>query len=851
MKKIMSKILIIFIIMIILFEFIYPSNVSYAALDISDEFINAVTNLMGGIVAYGINLHKIIALGVSTVFNGFLSISYAASCGVNWGLSVNIATPYSIFFNKYVLFDVNFFDLDLTTENSTMIQLRNGVAEWYYLMRIVASVILLVILIYIGIRMAISTVADEKAKYKKMFFDWCCSLALVFVLHYIAVFTIYVNEALVETLREIHKGSDMDWAILLIALEAIMPIGIGSVVATFVYCMLVFQTISFMISYTQRMLKAGFLIIISPLISITYSIDKIGDGKAQALNSWLKEFVYTILIQPFHCLIYMAFVSTAIVLLKESTILATIVHFFTGLSGEFNTLTNGVLMILCLKFINDGEKAIRKIFNFQDDSNLTSLAAGTMVTIAAVKNAQKLGEMGAKGASNVSEMYGKLAKNAGGDISKSFSQAFSKGGSGTRNIGGDIGKKLANSKIGQGVSKFAGTPAGKGISKAGKNTGKWVGKKAKNAGSKMKSAYSSYQKWSDRKHSQWDKDAKDPNQSRLIRGAKSWLRKQIPTTHNLKRALPGALGLMGAAMSYATGDSGTMEALGVGSAMSKGSEKFFANTFSTIAKEKRKTGDTWEESKLDLEKNQRDTDITEAAKAAAQAKGQEMSSDYARSEVDKLVKQYIRDQRSLDIEKAQKGGVSPERLKEIEERRKKWEEDGVLDAIAKRADLESEKGVSEFKQKLREDLKTSGASYSSDEIKNKASAILALLQEYKEKKKKQPENDTGNTNSSTENKQTSGDDFNVGETMDLLRNSINRSVVFGSGGTFDASEMLQKELKLNDDGSDTYQNLVRATLEYREMLANNSSEAVFDKWEKLQGDRESLQNRAYRGTTST
>ena len=31
---------------------------------------------------------------------------------------------------------------------------------------------------------------------------------------------------------------------------------------------------------------------ISPLISITYSIDKIGDGKSQALNTWLKEFIY-------------------------------------------------------------------------------------------------------------------------------------------------------------------------------------------------------------------------------------------------------------------------------------------------------------------------------------------------------------------------------------------------------------------------------------------------------------------------------------------------------------------------------------------------------------------------------
>ena len=62
--------------------------------------------------------------------------------------------------------------------------------------------------------------------------------------------------------------------------------------------------------------------------------------------------------------------------------------------------------------------------------------------------------------------------------------------------------------------------------------------------------------------------------------------------------------------------------------------------------------------------------------------------------------------------------------------------------------------------------------------------------------------------------------------------------------------MLQNELKINDDGSDTYQDLVRATLEYREMLANDRSEAVFDKGEKLQVGREALQDRAYKSSTS-
>ena len=50
----------------------------------------------------------------------------------------------------------------------------------------------------------------------------------------------------------------------------------------------------------------------------------------------------------------------------------------------------------------------------------------------------------------------------------------------------------------------------------------------------------------------------------------------------LKKSMPIALGMMGAAMSYATGSSGVMEAVGVGSALNKGSEEFFESSQGTL-----------------------------------------------------------------------------------------------------------------------------------------------------------------------------------------------------------------------------------------------------------------------------
>lgn len=54
--------------------------------------------------------------------------------------------------------------------------------------------------------MALSTVASEEAKYKKMLVDWVTSLALLFVLHYIILLVININSALVKTLCGINKN---------------------------------------------------------------------------------------------------------------------------------------------------------------------------------------------------------------------------------------------------------------------------------------------------------------------------------------------------------------------------------------------------------------------------------------------------------------------------------------------------------------------------------------------------------------------------------------------------------------------------------------------------------------------
>ena len=455
MKK-TKRFLVILIISILLFEFIISNScVSYAASGNDAEFAvgnkvaNLITNLGGGIISILLWLPKLKATALLIVIDS--SVAFLSTIGGDG--SGFFITPYDIFFNKFKLLDVNFFDIDGIEEDTIIHEIRTHVSGWYYAMRLIAAAILLVVLIYVGIRMAISSVADEKAKYKKMLWDWVCSLALLFVIQYIAIFVIYFNQATVNALDSAFKNVSGDNAIAGLALEALLGIGLRSIVAFLVFVGILAQTIFFFIGYFNRVLKVGFLLLISPLITLTYSIDKMGDGKAQALGNWLKEFIFTILIQPFHCIVYMAFINVAFELVGFTLNLEYINDLF-----NVNQLAQGFLAILCIKFVNDGEKIVRKIFGFADDNSKTSFAAGAVATVAAVKTVSNAGEKASKMINNTKvsmAKFGEHYKKDSGKLNEIFGGMKDKVPSGVKNSLGKGAEKAKSisSKVGNKFSK--------------------------------------------------------------------------------------------------------------------------------------------------------------------------------------------------------------------------------------------------------------------------------------------------------------------------------------------------------------------------------------------------------------
>lgn len=87
-------------------------------------------------------------------------------------------------------------------------ELQPYIAGWYKTLRNLALVILLSILVYVGIRITLSSIASDKAKYKQMLIDWIVAVCLLFLMHYIMSFSVYIVKELTDMILSIQNSSD-------------------------------------------------------------------------------------------------------------------------------------------------------------------------------------------------------------------------------------------------------------------------------------------------------------------------------------------------------------------------------------------------------------------------------------------------------------------------------------------------------------------------------------------------------------------------------------------------------------------------------------------------------------------
>lgn len=277
-------------------------------------------------------------------------------------------------------------------------QIKDSIAKWYYTIRNLSLALMMPILIYIGIRMILTSISSEKAKYKRMLGDWIVAICLIFVMQYIMIFAVNIVEGITDLVKNsvgaqeydyvitdkdgkiekaledaglwdesLKSGDEIVWTTnnIMGIIRTTAAISNGGTYTYIGYALsfvvLVWYTIFFLFTYLKRVIYLAFLTVIAPFVAMTYPLDKISDGKAQAFDMWLKEYIFNLLIQPMHLILYTILISMAYELAS----------------------TNIVYTLVAIGFMMPAEKLLRRFFGFEKAQTPGALggAAGAAIVM--------------------------------------------------------------------------------------------------------------------------------------------------------------------------------------------------------------------------------------------------------------------------------------------------------------------------------------------------------------------------------------------------------------------------------------------------------------------------------------
>lgn len=259
----------------------------------------------------------------------------------------NIYSIEAIVYNKVPLFDINVFS-DTSAgvklkENSIENITKKTVATWYVAARNVTFVVLAILLIYTGMMMAITTVAEEKGQYKIRMIGWIKGITIAFVLHYLIYFIIYLNQDIVSRIAQVQgTESSIYNTIKTRAMDTRFSIGIP---ATIIYITLFITWLRFLWTYTKRTFNVYMLIVLGPLVVAKYTYELSSGKKSKLLSNWIQRFSTAVFIQSIHALFYTIFVSTALELASKN-------------------LAGFILALMILSFMLSADKIFSNIFKF-------------------------------------------------------------------------------------------------------------------------------------------------------------------------------------------------------------------------------------------------------------------------------------------------------------------------------------------------------------------------------------------------------------------------------------------------------------------------------------------------------
>ena len=306
----MKQFIIILVTVIMLFNVIAPSPI---ALEVyASEVGNAGADVGGALLSLIGKAISGIAIAFQTLLNGVAWVASSLGTGdfVEYG-DVFIST---IIYNELPIVDANIFNSE--SENPLFKNAETGmsgvVKQWYQITRMMAIAASLVVLVYVAIKILLASTGQSKAKYTELLKDWLLSLLLIFSLHYVMAAILFCSDWIVQFFGNASSTFSYDYI-----KEQALAWNATSIMYAIVWLVLLAYTFVFLVLYIKRLILICFFVVISPLIVILSTINKLRGKGGGVLDYWLKQFIANVVMQPMDALLF-AIIASSISILAAS-----------------------------------------------------------------------------------------------------------------------------------------------------------------------------------------------------------------------------------------------------------------------------------------------------------------------------------------------------------------------------------------------------------------------------------------------------------------------------------------------------------------------------------------------------
>lgn len=222
-KKILNRLMTVAMLLVIFMNFVSPMiNESYGAVgdrytylsnngDVSGENGTSpvIDSIMGfAMGAVGTALSAVV-LGVVGILYMLIILVFSPIMGWHW-----LPGPEDIVYNGIPVFDPNFIAPSENVQNNSFYIAQNTnvksmILQFYQTGYVVAGSIFVIGAMIIGIKLAVTSIASEKAYYKEMIGKWIKGLVLLFTIHIIITACFYLNEQIVNALYHSVYGGNV------------------------------------------------------------------------------------------------------------------------------------------------------------------------------------------------------------------------------------------------------------------------------------------------------------------------------------------------------------------------------------------------------------------------------------------------------------------------------------------------------------------------------------------------------------------------------------------------------------------------------------------------------------------